>query len=90
MGVFQGSALGPLLFNIFANDLALFSEGAELVQYADDIQLMVSGDKSNLKALTARMENALAGLNDWFRANKLKVNASKTELIVFGSPHNIS
>ena len=51
MGVFQGSALGPMLFSVFANDLSLFAEGAQVVQYADDTQVMVSGDKSNLEGL---------------------------------------
>ena len=32
-----------------------------------------------------RMETTLAALSDWFAANGLKVNATKTELIAFGS-----
>ena len=31
------------------------------------------------------METALAAFDSWFRANSLKVNASKTQLVVFGS-----
>ena len=46
IGVFQGSALGPLLFSIFANDLSLLAEDAVIVQYADDTQILVSGNKS--------------------------------------------
>ena len=48
MGVFQGSALGPLLFSVFANDLSLYADGATVVQYADDTQVMVTGKKSGL------------------------------------------
>jgi len=80
---------GPLLFSVFANDLSLYSEGADIVQYADDTQVIVSGKKSDLPALINRMEAALASLDTWFRANSLKVNPSKTELIVFGSPPNL-
>ena len=47
MGVFQGSALGPLLFTVFANDLSLFAADACVVQYADDTQVIVSGKKAN-------------------------------------------
>ena len=38
-GVPQGSILGPLLFNIFTNDLFLFIEKCKLYNYADDNSL---------------------------------------------------
>ena len=89
MGVFQGSALGPLLYTIFSNDLSLFVPGATVVQYADDTQVMICGNKTALSGLTERMERALSSLDFWFRANCLKVNPDKTQLIVFGSRQNL-
>ena len=44
IGVFQGSSVGPLLFCVFANGLSLFAEGAVVVPYTDDTQILVSGN----------------------------------------------
>jgi len=89
VGVFQGSSLGPLLYSIFSNDLSLYAEDAAIVQYADDTQILVSGKKSELQNIVARMENVLASLDIWFRANGLKVNAGKTQLMLLGSEPNL-
>ena len=78
IGIFQGSALGTLLYSIFANDLSLFAEDATIVQYADDTQILVSGSKFMLNDITDRMENVLTSLDIWFRHNGLKVNADKS------------
>ena len=59
MGVFQGSALGPLLFTIFANDLSLHAPDAHVTQYADDTQVLISDVKRNLPNLILRMESTL-------------------------------
>ena len=89
IGVFQGSSLGPLLYSIFANDLSYSAPDALVVQYADDTQIIVSGVKSDLGSVVARMEHALACLDTWFLANSLKVNAAKTQLMMFGSRQNL-
>ena len=89
MGVFQGSALGPLLYCIFANDLSLFAEDAVVVQYADDTQILVSGKKSDFDNVVFRMEQTLISLDSWFRANGLKLNADKTQLMLLGSAQNL-
>ena len=90
MGVFQGSGLGPLLFSIFSVTTYhyTYAGDAEVFQYADDTQVLVSGPARDLEVLISCMEDLLASLNDWFSANALKVNASKTQLIVFGSRQN--
>ena len=54
-GILQGSILVPLLFNIFLNDLFLFTEKSDLSNYADDNTLYSSGNdlekvKKTLKA----------------------------------------
>ena len=87
IGFFQGGALSCLLYLLYANDLSLcVGEGVSIVQYADDTQVLVSGKKSDMSNLIARMESALAALFHWFCRNGMKVNAQKTQMIILGTP----
>ena len=88
MGVFQGSSLGPLLFTIFANDLSLHAPDAHVTQYADDTQILMSDVKRNLPSLIQRMESTLTSLASWFHAHGLKLNVSKTEILLLGTRQN--
>ena len=88
MGVFQGSSLGPLLFTIFANDLSLHAPDAHVTQYADDTQVLISDVKRNIPSLILRMESTLSSLAAWFHAHGLKLNTSKTEILLLGTRQN--
>ena len=88
MGIFQGSVLGPLLFTIFANDLSLHAPDAHVIQYADDTQILMSDVKSNLPSLIQRMEATIRSLSSWFHAHGLKLNTSKTEILLLGTKQN--
>ena len=80
-GVPQGSVLGPLLFLIYINDLhnAIFS--SETFHFADDTHLLHFNQ--DLLSLCNRVNRDLRSLQTWLKANKISLNAGKTEFLIF-------
>ena len=87
IGVYQGGSLSCILFMLYANELGLYvPNSVTVVQFADDTQLLISGKKGDLTLLVKTMEDALSALYQWFCANGMKVNATKTQMVVLGTP----
>ena len=82
LGVPQGSVLGPLLFNIFINDIFFLLNETEICNYAFYTTIYCSHQK--LKEVTIRLENDTARLSTWFAGNFTKLNEEKCHLLVFG------
>ena len=87
----QGSTLGGPKFTMYATPLHYLAELHDVEDhcYADDSNLFVSFDVSNLSdAVNAksRMEACVADVKSWMLHNKLKLNSSKTEIILFQPP----
>jgi hypothetical protein len=81
-GVPQGSILGPVLFNIFINDIFHFVSISNLYNYADDNTLSYC-DK-NIKNIITTLENDSNSLIKWFSDNHMKANPDKFQAIAIG------
>ena len=74
-GVPQGSILGPLLFILYVNDIRYTSNVLDFILFADDTTILYSHKDINSKIELINKE--LDEVANWFKANKLSVNASK-------------
>ena len=87
-GVPQGSVLGPLLFLIYINYLAL-NISANIKLFADDASLFIQ--VRNVDAAQATLMNDLKLITEWANTWKMKFNpeVSKQAIeVVFSCKHN--
>ena len=80
LGVPQGSILGPLLFNIFLNDMLWFVEKTDICNFADDNTIY-----SCAKSVNDVIENLQSDLKialKWFKDNQTLANPGKFQFMI--------
>ena len=81
-GLRRGSLFGPLLFNIFINDLNYAVPDVSLRLYADDTTLYAS--HVSPIALQFVVNQGLRRPSQWFDVNYLLINNAKTQALPIG------
>ena len=72
--------LGPFLFLVYMNDFPRCTN-CNTTQYADDTVLTIAN--SDLTDLKKKTDIELNNVTTWFNSNKLTLNYSKTQCLLF-------
>ena len=78
--------MGPILFNIFLNDLLTTLENSEVYNFAGDN--IISSISKEKEALPTTLEKDLEKAIDWFRQNYMIVNPEKSQSMILQRPGN--
>jgi ribonuclease HI len=85
----QGGVLSPFLWNIVLDSLIILLDTInELLAFADDLAIILTG--FCLSTLRDLGQEYLHKINLWCEANGLKLNAIKTQVIIFSRKNNIN
>ena len=86
-GIPQGSILGPLLFDIFINDMLFFISKSEICNFADDNTL--SSCRKMLGNILHNLKFDLGHILKWFKVNSSKPDPGKFQFMILGTKTDI-
>ena len=83
LGIQQGSILGPILFNIFINDIFYFILETDICNFADDNTIFACD--SLFTNVCTRLKKDLHRINEWIYNNSMVANPAKFPLMFLGN-----
>ena len=83
LGLPQGSILGPILFNIFINDLIFTVQETEICNFADDTTLYACDN--SIEIVLYKLMKDTYRVTDWFKVNSMVANPAKFQLMILGT-----
>ena len=90
----EGSVLGPLLYCVYTRPIGdiVTRHGLQYHCYADDTQIYVTVEKDvSIESALARIETCIIEVAAWMAKNDLKLNAEKSQAIIFPtSKHRVN
>ena len=84
----QGFTLETLLFLIYINDLNCAISYCLVHHFADDTNLL--NYNNSVKRMNKQVDQDLKNLRNWLNANKVCLNISKTEIVLFTSSRTLT
>ena len=81
-GAPQRCIFGPLLFNLFINNLFLFLERTDICNFADDNTIYRCD--SVLEIILEDLQHDMKILLNWFKINSMKPNPKKFKFMILG------
>ena len=88
--VFQGTVLGPPLWNLFFNDVTIpaGSTGGDPNMFADDLNVMQSYDRlDDNEAIRLEMDRCRAAVHAWGRKNRVSFDGAKEHVVILHPIH---
>jgi hypothetical protein len=79
-GVPQGSVLGPLLFNVFINDLCKPNNYCKLLIFADDLKIFRFINSQHDCIL---LQTDISSVSEWCTVNSMRLNIAKTRVVSY-------